>query len=91
MSGPSLARSEKLSAQHFTLKVLNPFAKAAIFTHVFWLLPAMEIVLTFVSAHFFQTQFYFYLSLSSAYFAKQYNTSFQFSIGLSAPQDGECT
>ena len=41
MSGPYLARSQKLAVQHFTLEVNNLFTKATIFIPVFRLLLVM--------------------------------------------------
>ena len=43
MSGPSLARSHKLSVQHYTLEVYNLFNKATKFTPAFRWLLVMEL------------------------------------------------
>ena len=48
MSGPYLARSQKLAVQHFTLEVNNLFTKATIFIPVFRLLLVM---LTLCTVH----------------------------------------
>ena len=41
MTGPLLARIQKLVVKHFTLEIQNLFTKATTFTPIFWLLLVM--------------------------------------------------